>query len=548
MLNNVKTNNRNFLLQGSILAIAGLIVRFIGLLYRIPMISIIGDVGNGYYTSAYSIYSFFLIISSYSFPNSISKLISQRLANDRYLDIKKLIKICFVIALIVGLTISSIMFFGAKFIAIILQKEKLVYALKVLSPTLFIMAFLSIIRGIFQGMGNMVPTAISQIIEQIFNAVSSLIMAYTLYNKGLIANLIYETTDYEYAFGAQGGAIGTGIGAFSALVVLLFIFFTVMSTYNKYLNSNNGYKIETTNSIIVALFSTIVPIIVSSFIYNVSAIIDDFVFSNAYALMNKKNEIVSLWGVYGKYHLLFNIPVAIASSISASIIPSISTAVAINNARDVVLKIKYSMKYTLLIVAPACIGLVVLSDPICRLLFNSENIDLLVLLVRCGSVAVITFGFSTISIGILQGLGFYNIPVFNSIVALVIHVITMFILLLVFRLGIVSVVFSNIIFSSVVFLLNQIQIDRVVRYKKNILKNYLMPIVCSIIMGIIVYILYDFLNKMILVEYTKFNLIIKVVLCIVVALVVYVILIRILGVITKRDAEYMPFIKRLFRY
>lgn len=547
MLKNVKDNNKNFLLQGSILAMAGLIVRFIGLIYRIPMISIIGATGNGYYTSAYSIYSFFLILSSYSFPNSISKLISQRLANDRYRDIKKLITISMLLAFIIGIVMFSIMFFGARVIALSFQKEKLVFALRALAPTLFIMSFLSVIRGIFQGMGNMVPTAISQIVEQIFNAIFSIVMAFNLFNKGVIANLIYETTDYEYAFGASGGAIGTGVGAFSALVLLLFMFFSFISSARRYMNENNGYKVESTSNIIFSLFSTIVPIIVSASIYNISSIIDDLVFSNAYALLNKKNEMVGLWGVYGQYHLLFNIPVAVASSISASIIPSISTSVARNDAREVVMKIKYSMKYTLLIVAPAFIGIMVLSDPISRLLFDGEYVQILISLLRFGSLAIVTYAFSTISIGILHGLGYYTIPVYNSIIALVIHIIVMLIMILFLNMGIFSVVYANVVFSFIVFLLNQIQIDKVVRYKKGILKNYVMPIVCSIIMGFIVFLVYSFLHNTIFSADTKFHMVLNLIIPIALAVLVYLILIISFGVVTKRDSEYIPFVKRFFR-
>ena len=547
MLKNVKDNNKNFLLHGSILAIAGLIVRFIGLLYRIPMVSIIGATGNGYYTSAYSIYSFFLILSSYSFPNSISKLISQRLANDRYKDIKKLISVSFLLAFLIGILMFCIMFFGARVIALSFQKEKLVFALRALAPTLFIMAFLSVIRGVFQGMGNMIPTAISQIVEQVFNAVFSIVMAFNLFNKGVIANLIYETTDYEYAFGAAGGAIGTGVGAFSALVLLLFMFFSFISSAKRYMNDNNGYKVESTSNILFSLFSTIVPIIVSAAIYNVSSIVDDLVFSNAYALLNKKNEMVGLWGVYGQYHLLFNIPVAVASSISASIIPSISTSVARNDAREVVMKIKYSMKYTLLIVAPAFVGLMVLSDPISRLLFDGEYVEILIRLLQFGSIAVVTYAFSTVSIGILHGLGYYTIPVYNSVIALVIHLIVMLVMILFMNLGIFSVVYANVVFSFIVFLLNQMQIDKVVRYKKGIIKNYIMPIVCSIIMGFVVFLVYNFLNNTILSAATKFNMIIKLLVSVGLAVVIYGILIMSLGVVTKRDSEYIPFVKRFFR-
>ena len=547
MLHSIKKNNKNYLQQGGILAIAGILVRIIGLFYRIPMNNIIGTVGNGYYTSAYNNYSLFLILSSYSFPTAISKLISTRLANDRYKDIKKLINCSLFLALIVGIIMFSFMYFGSGFIANILQKEKVKFALMALAPTLFIMSFLSVLRGIFQGMGNMVPTAISQIIEQIVNAVFSILFAFILFNRGKIANLIEETTDYEYAFGAAGGAIGTGLGALSALIVLVLLFIVLYRKLKRYFKTNNGYREESTFHIYYSILTTVIPIIISATIYNVSAVADDFIFSNAYNLLGKKEEIVLLLGVYGQYHLLFNIPVAVASALTSSIIPSISTSVATNNAKEVVLKVKYSLKFTFLIVVPAAIGLFVLADPICRLLFNYETVDLLIQLLKFGSIAVVTFSFSTITIGILHGLGKFNAPVFNAAIGLIIHLTLMFCLVFFLNFGVYSLIISNVMFSIIIFLLNQISIKRLVRYKKNYFRNYFLPLFSSVIMGIFTKIIYEAFDKNIIKSNTVFFLSIKVIITVFISLIIYIILLYLLRVINKRDAEYMPFLSRLVR-
>lgn len=547
MLNEVKKNNKYFLMHGSILAIAGLLVRFIGLLYRIPMISIIGTEGNGYYTSAYSIYSLFLIISSYSFPSAISKMISVRLANDRYKDIKKLLFLSFIMSLVVGILMFCLMHFGARTISIILKKEKLFYVLRALAPTLFIMSFLSLFRGIFQGMGNMVPTAISQIIEQIFNAVFSVVLAKVLFDRGMIANLIYDTTEFEYAFGARGGAIGTGIGAFSALVFLLFLLFNYFSSYKRYLNGNNGYETENYSNIAFSMFSIILPIVISTTIFNISEVIDDIIFSNAYALLNKNDEIIYTWGIYGNYHLLFNIPVAMANALSSSILPSLSHSVATRDAKEVVMKIKASLKFTTLLVIPASIGLFVLSEPICYLLFPSKYTDLLVNVLSAGSVAVITYSLSTVTISILQGLGYFNIPVINSIIALIIHTIILFILLLFFKLGIYSIIISNVLFSFIVFMLNKKSIDKKVRYKKNLFISFILPLIISIIMGIILKLFYMFLNSTFLAGNNQFLLAIKIIISIIVAVAVYVFLLLSFGLISNKDSEYFPFIGRFIK-
>ena len=552
MSENREKKNSGFLMQGSILAMAGILVRLIGLVYRIPMINIIGTEGNGYYTSAYSVYSLFLILSSYSFPAAISKIISERLAEGRFRDVKNVIRYSFILAFFVGLIMFSIMFFGANFISHILRKPYVRFALQALSPTLFIMAYLSILRGIFQGMGNMIPTAISQIFEQVANAIASIAFAYVLFNRGLIANLIYESDEYSYAFGASGGAVGTGVGAFTALIILIIMFRKLARRYKGFLNNNNYYEPESRNQIYSVLFATMIPIILSSTIYNLTSVIDDIIFSNTLTIMKSDLNIVVLWGVFGNYHLLFNIPVAIASALTASIIPSISSSVALKNVKEVVLKTKYSVKYTMLIVIPSFVGLLVLADPICKALFK-DNIDMLVNVLRVGSIAVVFFSLSTVTIGILQGLGLYNRPLKNALIALIVHIIVCIVLLVAFNLNIYAIVFGMIVFSLVLSILNQRDINRVVRYRNsNFEKRYILTFTLmtfsAIIMGVAIFFLNRFLVNNIFISESTVSIWLRLIICILVALFVYVFLIVVLGVVRKRDAVYIPFISKFDRF
>lgn len=538
-----------FLMQGSILAMAGIIVRLIGLFYRIPMIAIIGTEGNGYYTSAYSVYSLFLILSSYSFPTAISKVISERLSQNRFHDVKMVVKNALTLALVVGSIMFIIMFFGAKGISFILRKPYLSFAIRALAPTLFIMAFLGVFRGIFQGMGNMIPTAISQIVEQLVNAVTSILFALILFNRGKVANMVYDTTEYSYAFGAEGGAIGTGLGALAALIVLIYLFLRLFKKAKRYLNTNSDYKNESRAKIYHVLIMTIIPVIISSTIYNVTSVIDDLVFSNVLSFMKTGENIVMLWGIYGQYHLLFNIPVAISNSLTSSVIPSISHSAAINNVREVVLKVKYSIKYTMLIVIPAFIGLLVLAEPICKVLFNGENVDILIKVVRIGSLAVVFFSFSTITNGILQGLGLFYKPIKNAIIALIVHIVACFVLLIAFKLNIYAVIYSLIIFSLVLSILNQRDVNKIIRYnnagfRRRYIITYILMVFSAIVMGVAVFFLYRFLDTRILVGEGNVKMIMKLVICMIVALTIYGLLVILLGVVRKRDAEYIPFISK----
>lgn len=213
-----KKNEKNFLIQGSILAIAGVITKLIGAFYRIPLLNIIGTEGNGYYSVAFSIYSVALMLTSYSLPLAVSKLVSARVAVGEYKNANKIFRGAMTFALLAGGIVSLLVFFGADFIATtIMHLDMSAYALRVLAPCILIVALLGVLRGFFQGMGSMIPTAISQVIEQIVNAVISIAGAYLLFNAGRAVGRP-EATIFGSAYAAAGGTLGTVLGALSALI------------------------------------------------------------------------------------------------------------------------------------------------------------------------------------------------------------------------------------------------------------------------------------------------------------------------------------------
>ena len=181
-----KKNRSNFLVQGSILAMASIISRIIGLVYRLPMTAILKDVGIGYYGTAFEIYNVMLIISSYSLPLAVSKLVSAKLGQGNKTGAYQILKGALVFAAVSGGTVSLIVFFGADYLAGIMNTPMSAYALRVLGPGLVVVAVLGVIRGFFQGTGTMVPSAVSQVIEQIVNAVVSVWAAYVLLFLGLL--------------------------------------------------------------------------------------------------------------------------------------------------------------------------------------------------------------------------------------------------------------------------------------------------------------------------------------------------------------------------
>ncbi len=150
-------NKRNFILQGSILAMAGIFVRIIGMVYRIPVLNIIGSEGNGIYGTAFNVYNIMLVLSSYGLPMAVSKLVSARFTKKKYKSAAKVLRCSVIIGVITGGAAALLVFFGAGFI------ENVVYGggipglaipLRVLAPTIFLVAILGVLRGFFQGTGN----------------------------------------------------------------------------------------------------------------------------------------------------------------------------------------------------------------------------------------------------------------------------------------------------------------------------------------------------------------------------------------------------------
>ncbi|MCR4788632.1 MAG: oligosaccharide flippase family protein, partial [Lachnospiraceae bacterium] len=210
------SKKNDMVVQAGILAVAGIIVRIIGLLYNTPLVHIIKDEGFGYYDSAYAAYSIVLLISSYSIPSAVSKVMAERLAKREYRNALRVFNCSVVYVIVVGAAASLFVFFGA---GIMVKMESAILPLKILAPTIFLSGILGVFRGFFQAQHTMVPTSVSQIIEQIFNAVFSVVMAYVL-----VKSAQGSGSTKVASMGAAGSTIGTGIGVLSALIFIILIF------------------------------------------------------------------------------------------------------------------------------------------------------------------------------------------------------------------------------------------------------------------------------------------------------------------------------------
>lgn len=475
--------DRNMLLQGSILAAAGIVTKVIGFLYRIPMANLLGNVGNGIYSVSFGIYNIALTLSSCSMPLAVSKLVSARVARDDGVNSKRVFFNALAFALAMGGIAALALHFGADALERLYDQPGLAKPLRVLSPTVFVVALLGTFRGWFQGHSNMVPTAVSQILEQLVNAVVSIVAAWQL--------MRLHVGDPEVnAYGAAGGTLGTLAGASVGLVFVVFLFFRTFSR-----RRTPQIRPESQSLLLRQLVLTIIPVVLSQTIYQIGYTLDDFVFSNVMAVHNlTRPEVSALQGVFNtQYNQMVNLPVAIATAMAASTVPGIVTAAVTGSRKATHRKITAVLKLNMVVAIPCAVGLAVLAHPIMHLLFTSlkDKETLAVHLLQTGSSAAVFYALSTITTAVLQASDHMLTPVKHCAWSLAIHVAVVFLLLRFTPLGVYGLIIGNVSFPLLVSVLNCRSLTRLLDYRWRIGRTFLIPLIASAVMGLVCWSVYS---------------------------------------------------------
>lgn len=473
-----KKNSNNFVMQAGILAAAGIICRIIGILYRSPLAAVIGDEGNGYYSSAYEIYTIILLVSSYSIPSAISKVIAQRLALKEYRNAQKIFRCAIGYVVVVGGLASLFTFFGAG----LLVGGNSIPVLRIFAPTIFFSGLLGVLRGYFQAHGTMVPTSFSQIVEQILNAVVSILAAFLL-----IKAVSDSDTTTQAVYGASGSAIGTGSGVIIALLFMLGVFLLNKEYINRKVKRDNSSQLLSTGEVYKIIITMVTPVILSTFIYNFNTSLNLTIYTRIMEHVKgfTEAEAYTQYGLFsGKAKQISNIPIAIASAMSSAMIPGISGSFAQGDIAGTNRRIGTAIKTTMFLSIPSAVGLTVLAKPVTLLLYPQKaSVDTVSYLLAAMSISIIFYALSTISNAVLQGIGKVNLPVVNAAVALVIQTVVLVPLLLTTDLGLYTLVIATVLYSFLMCILNGISVKKELKYKQEIIKTFLLPGWAAILMG-----------------------------------------------------------------
>ena len=531
------SSKTNFLAQGTILVIASFVAKAIGMIYRIPLTHILGDDGNGYYSTANEIYTIILMISSFSLPLAVSRLVAEREYAGEVKNSYKVLICSLRFAAVTGGILSILTFLlGGVITKYVMGVELASYALRVLAPAIFLFALTGVLRGFFQGHGTMVPTAVSQIIEQIINAIVSVAGAYVMLQYGLKLGEKKGDAELGTALAAAGGTFGTVASVGVALLFMIVIYLGYRNGFKRRMKKDKTRRRESDRAIYRAITYTILPIVLSTLVYNISTIIDQGVFNHILAGMGfTQKQYATVWGIYsGKFRVLMNVPLSIASCLAPSVVPALTEAMANNDLREAGLRTRDTIRYTMVFTIPGAVGMAALARPIMMMLYgNNDSLALAAGIMQSGALLTVLLALSTLTTGILQGLGEMQAPLVHAATAVAIHLGFLVLFVVKFKWNIYGVVYANIIFGLIICLLNARSIRKKLHYRQEIKKTFLVPVIAAGVMGIAAYLVHR-----------VFNLFagntISTILAVCVGAVVYGICLVKLGGILEREIRRLP--------
>ena len=484
MGNQSKTKD-NFVVQAGILAAAGILSRIIGLLYKSPLVAVIGETGFGYYHAAYGFYTIVLLISSYSIPSAISKLIAPKLAVREYRNAHRLFYCALGYVLVVGMIAGLFLFFCAGWFV----EEQAVPVLRMFAPTIFFYGILGVLRGYFQAHRSMVQTSFSQILEQIANAIVSIGGAWLLIKWGAAGVTAGDDMEGKRAvLGAMGSALGTGMGVLAGLIFMWGVYLLNRKIILRRVQRDPHESMDSYGSMIRMISQIVTPFILSTAIYNLNSTVVSYLYTKLIPNLRALDSDLHYtnYGTYGVAVTVFNIPIAFATAMASAMIPSVAQASASGDIEKTKEKITSAVKTTMIISIPAAVGLFVLAKPIIYILFprSDEVVTLAAKLLMVLAAAVVLYALSTLSNSILQGLGRVNIPVVNAGIALTIQSIASFALLMYTDVDLYGLAITNTLYAAIMCVLNQVALRRVINYRQEWKKSFVLPGLAAMVMGV----------------------------------------------------------------
>ena len=532
-----QTQKQNSFFGGAAILAAGiLIVKLIGMFYKIPLINIIGEAGAADFNNAYNIYAVLLTVSTAGLPVAVSKLVSEANALNRRNQVRRTFRLALVLFLTLGLISFLVMFFRADALAGMMNDSKAAAGIRALAPAVVCVGCLAALRGYSQGHSNMAPTSVSQIIEALCKLAVGLGLAFWLVKQG---------KDPDVA--AAGAITGVTVGTVVALIYMVLVFFLSRGRED----THGTDRPDSAGSILANILKIAVPITLSSSMVGIVTVIDSSLvqgqLQSALDLTEKASR--TLYGNYSGALNIYNLPTSLMAAITASVIPAVSAALARRDRRGAARITGSALRITALLSFPMGVGLFVLGTPIIRLLFPSLNVEVAGPLLSTLGIATPFVCMVLVCNSVLQAHGFINLPVIVMVLGGIVKIVNNY--NLVGAIGIAGAPVGNILCFGLALVLDLVVITRVIPNRPRLLPIFVKPAIASAIMGGAAWAVYGLLSRVLTAEQvneagetirvvSRMGNALGIFLAIAVAGVVYLVLVVAIRAISKDDLALMP--------
>lgn len=504
----------------AILAISIAIVKVIGALYKIPLGRILGDVGFGHFNNAYAIYNLLLMISTAGLPVAMSKTISEANALGRRNQVHRVFRVALVTFIILGAISSLVMFVFAQQLADLQGDSLAAPAVRVMALSCFFVCTMSAYRGYAQGHSDMVPTAVSQVLEALTKLIVGLVLAWYLLYLG-----------FGSEFSAAGAIGGVTASGFVSLVYLMIRH----HRRNRRDGENASDTPDRAGRILKTLLAIAIPITLSSSVVPITTYLDTVQVQNLLqsALGYSEELAVSLYGCYQKAVTIYNLPAAFMVSLTACIVPAVSAALTRKDTLGAGKIAESALRVGALLALPAGVGLSVLSAPIIQMLYPETNQEVASHCLFLLGIASIFVCMMLLCNAILQANGRAALPIWFIAISSAVKLLVNFVLVQLPAVGIKGAPMGTLVCFALVSVMELVAIKKVTPHPPRYLRVFVKPIIAAVIMGAAAWAAYGLLSS-------TFGNTLSVAGAIVVGCVVYAVLVVVLRIVSRDDLSLMP--------
>ena len=469
------SSNNKFLKGTLILTVSSIVVKVIGSLNWIILSRVLGGEGIGLYQMGFPIYLTAITLSSAGIPVAISIITAEKLAQKDFLGAKRVFNVSLRLLFVTGLVFASALFFGAHWLIDNhwIRDSRAYYSIIALAPAVFFVTFLASFRGYLQGWQIMTPTAASEIVEQLMRVVTMIVFANMFMPHGL-------------AYAAGGASMGAGVGAFCALLVLMWFYGRLKQKLKADLQQQNPLATrESARAIISRLLRLALPVSMSSLMLPVVANLDLLIVPQRLEAAGFHiSQATEFFGyLTGMAVPLINLATIFTAAMTISLVPAISESRALNDVFGIRAKTRTAFRVALIITCPCFVGMYFLAEKIAALIYNAPGAADAI---QTMSVGILLLGLHQISTGILQGLGRTSIPVINMILAAAVKVFLSWTLTAIPTLGIKGAAMATVVDFGLAAVLNMIFIYKYTGFALSF-SGVFKPAVSAAAMGAAVY-------------------------------------------------------------